>query len=72
MITHPTLRYMVSEVDQYERRAAAEVARRVPQAQPRLLARLVAGLREWRQPVDSPAGVAQPSVASGRLVEAGS
>jgi hypothetical protein len=71
MMTHPTLQYMVSQVDQRERQSVAAAARRVPQSQPGLLARLVAGVRERWQPVSPPAVGANPSGAIGRISEAG-
>jgi hypothetical protein len=71
MMTHPTLQFMVSQVDQRERQAVAAAARRVPRSQPGMLVRLVAGLREWRQPVSTPTAGAHPSGTIGRVSEAG-
>ena len=71
MMTHPTLQYLVSQVDQRERQSVAAAARRVPQSQPGLLARLVAGVRERRQSVSTPPAGAHPSGAIGRVSEAG-
>lgn len=53
MMTHPTLQYMVSQVDQRERHVVAATARRVPRSHPGMLARFVAGVREWRWPVST-------------------
>lgn len=71
MMTHPTLRHMVSQVNQRERHAVAAAARRVPRSQPVLLARMMASLRTLRQPVSTPTARVNSGAALQSVSKAG-